>query len=68
MFTFLLAITKVNIMLACSYFYKEESTVTDMLNFQKSFAKALIYNDYYKEEIEKEANNSRKSQRLSAIA
>lgn len=42
-FTFLLAVTEVNVMLAAVYFYNKKQP--SMIQFRKDFSKELIYND-----------------------
>jgi Transposase IS4 len=62
-FAFLLSITEVNCMLADVYF--NSSNVTAMLDFRKSFAKAMINNSYYSKELVDCHLDARRSARLS---
>ena len=53
-FTFLLAVTEVNMFLACRYFLWKNEKGKTLLQFRKMLAKALIFNTYLVSEEEKE--------------
>jgi hypothetical protein len=60
-FTFLLAVTEVNVMLAATYFYNKP--VTSMLQFRKEYSKELIYNN---EMMKEQKNDEKRVTRASA--
>lgn len=63
-FTFLLAITEVNVMLASVYFYNKSKI--SMLQFRKEFSKELIYNNIIMKEQDMEAKRVLRSSKQSA--
>lgn len=65
-FSFLIAVTEVNVLLADCYF--NQNTVTSQLDFRKLFAKDLIHNEYFKQEQVRAGLDSRRSLRRTLEA